>query len=133
MDLLSKSEIKNLVKKNSNPCISIYMSAHREWNGLEQDIIRFKNLLNKVEKNLAEKNFRLEQINDLLHPAKNLLSDRDFWNHQSDGLAVFIAEDEFNVFKLPLSFEEEAIINNRYYIKPLLKILSGDGCFFLLA
>jgi hypothetical protein len=133
MDLLSKSEIKNLVKKNSNPCISIYMSAHREWNGLEQDIIRFKNLLNKVEKNLSEKNFRSEQINDLLLPAKNLLSDRDFWNHQSDGLAVFIAEDEFNVFKLPLSFEEKAIINNRYYIKPLLKILSGDGRFFLLA
>jgi hypothetical protein len=132
MDSLNKAEIKNLIKKNSNPCISIYMPAHREWNGHEQDIIRFKNLINKVERNLTERNFRLEQINNLLHPAKNLLSDRNFWNHQSDGIAVFISEGEFNVFKLPLSFEEEAIINIRYYIKPVLKILSGEGRFFLL-
>jgi hypothetical protein len=133
MDLLNKSEIKNLIKKVSNPCISIYMPAHKEWNGHEQDIIRFKNLINKVEKNLSERNFRLEQINNLLQPAKNLLSGRDFWNSQSGGIAVFISEGEFKVFKLPLNFEEEAIINVRYYIKPVLKILSGEGRFFILA
>jgi hypothetical protein len=132
MDLVNKAEIKNLIKINSNPCISIYMPVHKEWNGHEQDIIRFKNLLNKVEKKLLERNFRIEQINNLLHPAKNLLSERDFWNRQSDGMALFIAEGDFNVFKLPLNFEEEAIINVRYYIKPLLKILSGEGRFFLL-
>jgi len=51
----------------------------------------------------------------------------------SFGLAVFFTPEKFNYYRLPLKFNEEVIINNRFYVKPLLPIFSGDGRFYVLA
>jgi hypothetical protein len=133
MDLLSKELLKNLVKKNSDPCISIYIPTHREWNEQSQDRTRFKNHLQKIYKQLNERGMRANRLQQLMKPVFDLLDDIDFWNHQSEGLAVFFSPDEFQRYRIPIRVQELNIISQRYYIKPLLSLLSGDGRFFLLA
>jgi hypothetical protein len=76
---------------------------------------------------------RPPQVNALLGPAQKLLADYDFWQHQSDGLALFLAPDVCETYRLPLAFTELVVVNRRFHLKPLLPLLSEDGQFYVLA
>ncbi len=132
MNTLRKDDIRLLTENNSYPSVSIFIPTHKEWNGLEQDKTRYKNLLNKVEKKLSEF-MREKELKNYLKSAKDLLNDNDFWNHQDLGLAIYFNKEEFRTIKLPEPVDEFLFINSTYYIKPLLPVLNGDGRFFLLS
>jgi hypothetical protein len=132
MDILKKDDIKKLSENNSYPSVSIFIPTHKEWNERKKDITRYRNQLTKAEKILSEI-MREKELNNFLKPSKNLLDDTEFWNHQNSGLAVFFNKDEFKTYRVPQRVEEFLFINNVYYLKPLLPLLSGDGRFFLLS
>ncbi|MEY4520414.1 MAG: hypothetical protein RLZZ499_3014, partial [Cyanobacteriota bacterium] len=52
-----------------------------------QDPIRFKNLLRQAEEQLIDRGLRGQDAKDLLQSVQ-ALDDYEFWQHQSDGLAV---------------------------------------------
>jgi hypothetical protein len=114
-------------------CVSIYMPTYRAGRETEQNHIQLKNLLPQAEQHLIEAGMRSAEARDLLAPAANLTSDYEFWQHQGDGLALFMGEDSFYRFRLPFQFEMCAIIGPHFYLKPLLPIFSGDGLFYILA
>jgi len=76
---------------------------------------------------------RPQQAQELLAPVQQLLADYDFWQHQSAGLALFVAPTMFRLYRLPLAFEELVVVAQRFHIKPLLQLLSSDGLFYVLA
>jgi len=133
MDLIKIEDLKMLTARHQEPSISIYIPTHRRGSETEQDPIRFKNMLARVEKSLEEKGYRRNEINELLKPARSLLAGKNFWQYLSDGLAVFIAPGEFNYYRLPIALDEFSLVSDRYHVKPLLPILSVDGHFFALA
>lgn len=132
MDILSKDDIRKLSENKNHPSVSIFIPTHKEWNGMSQDIIRYKNLLNKAEKVLS-KWLKVKELINFLKPAKDLVDDSEFWNHQNLGLAVFFNKYELKTLRLPVYVKEFLFVNDVYYIKPLLPVLFGDGKFFLLA
>ena len=69
----------------------------------------------------------------LLQPAQALLDDSDFWNHQHDGLAVFVAADDFHYYSLPFSVEELLVVAQSYYVKPVLPLFTNNGHYYILA
>ena len=68
-----------------------------------------------------------------MRPAESLLTDGDFWQHQNDGLAVFLSPGFSQIYRLPSTFNELVSIGNNFHIKPLLPLLSQDGRFYILA
>jgi hypothetical protein len=132
MDLIKKETLKTLSTEREEPAVSLYIPTHREWDKLNKDVILFKNNIKKLEKKLKEQNMSSREIDKFVHKAKLLIEDREFWNHQEDGLAVFISKDEFLTFPLPVAFEEQIIISHRYHLKPILPLFSGDGKYFIL-
>ena len=133
MSLLSKEELRTLVADHPGPCVSIYMPTHRSGEGTRQDPIRFRNLLRKAEEQLIQGGLRTVDARTLLEPARELEGYSPFWRHMSDGLALFIAPDVTRTFSPPQRFEETLIVADRFYVKPLLPLLSGDGRFYILA
>jgi hypothetical protein len=133
VSLLSKSEIETLVKEKDGWHASIFMPTHRLGDEIEQDPIRFKNLVNDAQERLIDHGMRLPKAKALLEPLHELVNDRDFWRHQSDGLAVFISPKVFRYYRVPLDFAELVVITDRFHVKPLLPLLSGDGHFYVLA
>jgi Bacterial archaeo-eukaryotic release factor family 7 len=133
MDLFRNDELKDLAAITGDLCISIYMPAHRVGYEQQQDPLRLKNLLDKTEKSLIEDGMRSPDARALLEAARELLQDHDFWQHQSDGLAVFIDPDGTRTYRLPNNFNELVYIGKQFHIKPLLHMISGDGQFFVLA
>ena len=133
MDLITMEQLKEILKVRSDWCVSIFMPTHRVGQEIQQDPIRFKNLLSDVEDRLLAKGVRLPDVKEALKNPMRLLQSSIFWQHQSDGLAVFFTKDSFCFFRMPVKFVETLVITDRFHIKPILPILTNDGTFHILA
>jgi len=133
MRLLGKKELKALMERKDAHLVSMYMPTEKAGRETRKNSIRYKNLLGEVENQLSKTDLSHKEISKFLNPAHKLIQDSIFWQHQSDGLAVFITPQNFRYYRLPIKFNEEVVINKRFYIKPLLPLFSGDGRFYILA
>ena len=133
MDIMTVKDLKYLSELKSDFLISIYLPTHRFGRETQQDPIRFKNLINEAESRLLAEGLSKTDINDHLEPARDLLENVDFWEHASDGLALFISRDDIASYRLPISFDELIVISSKYHLKPLLPFFTLDGHFYVLA
>jgi hypothetical protein len=133
MENLTLDQLKGLAQQTANPSISIFLPTHRAGQDTQQDSIRFKNLLRDAEKHCLNSGRGPRGVTALLQPAQALLNDSNFWQHQQDGLAVFIAPGDFHSYRLPFSVEEMLIIAQSYYVKPILPLFTDNGHYYILA
>lgn len=135
MEMINSDEIKKLAAIKSKNCISIYIPTH--FSGREtydgEDLISFKNTIQKIENQLIDKGERRSNVENMLKPAKDIINDTGFWRHQSKGLAVFISDNFFKHYELPIEFSSFELISDKFYLKPLLPIIFDNGIFYLLA
>ena len=132
MNLLTIDEFATLTTASNPTCISIYAPIERLGVETQQNQIRLNNLLRQVEEKWVALGLRGQDVKDLLQPIHNLDND-DFWRHQSDGLAIFLSPNFFRYYCLPITFPELTVVADRFHIKPLLQLMSGDGTFYVLA
>lgn len=131
MSPLTRDDLTTLHGRAAEPAVSIYLPTHRAGPPMEQDRIRLKNLLDEAARQIHPEAGATEP-DELLAPARELLGDRNFWRHQSDGLALFLAPGFFHTYRLPISFEERVQVGAFFHLKPLMELLVGDGRFYLL-
>lgn len=135
MPILTKDQFESLAKFDNNPCISIFLPTQRIGKDVlqEKDRIQLKSQWKKVTERLKEDGVPNEKISKIGKPLEGLLDDRDFWRHQSDGLAIFLADGFFEKFTLPVNFEAFTYISDHFYLKPLVPMFSGNTRFYVLA
>lgn len=133
MDSLTRDDIKVLIETEREWCVSLFMPTIRTGTEVQQNPIRFRNLLRNAEDRLTKLDMRTPDIEKLLRPAADLLDDPDHWRGVSDGLAVFVTDNSFHSYRLPIVFEELALAKRGFHIKPLLPMLNNDGRFYVLA
>lgn len=133
MEILNKAGLEQLMNEDQQRCVSIYLPTHRTGAETQQDPIRLKNQLKEAEKLLSAQGVSTRDVQSFLEPASQLLQDSTFWQHQSDGLAIFLTADNIHCYQLPLNFKELVVVKNNFYIKPLLPLFTGDGQFYILA
>src|SRR5690606_23439172 len=133
MDLLTREHLSTLLNQHENPCVSIYIPTHRAGADTRQDPIRFKNQLQDVTRKLEQREVPAAAIRKLLSPAEAWLKETHFWQHQSDGLAVFLTPQQQWRFRLPRAFDEQVRVNNHFHVNPLLPLLQAEGTFYVLA
>lgn len=133
MDIITKEMVKDLLEVSGQTLVSIYMPTHRVGREMQQDPIRLKNLLTKAEGELETSGLRKPEVEEFLSTVEALQLNQDFWQHQSDGLAIFLTRDDMRYYRLPIMFEELLVIADRFHIKPLLPLLSRNGHFYVLA
>jgi hypothetical protein len=126
-------ELRELVDFRAEHCISIYMPTYRIGADVQQNPIHLKDLIDQVEEKLSKRGLRSADVCDLLEPLRVLLDQGEFWRNQSDGLVIFTAPGFFRDYHLPGSFSDTLQINNRFFIKPLLPLMSGEDKHFILA
>jgi hypothetical protein len=115
------------------PCVSIYMPAHRKGVETEQDPIRLKNLLRDAEERLLASDVRAPAARAMLEPARRLLDDSVYWQHQEGGLALFLADGFFRDISYPEEFEALVVVAERFHLKPLLHAEGNRRHFYVLA
>jgi len=133
MELITKKDLKELISKEGDLCISIFMPTYKTVPDTRQNPIRFSNLLKEAERLLDEVEIAATEKEQLQKPLINLANDQMFWLQQSDGLALFVSKGFFKYYRLPEPFEEVVTVTDLFCIKPLIPLLSGWGQFFVLA
>ena len=134
MSLLSKEDFTSLALFNSEVCISIFIPTQRGG----KDVLEGKNQRHlksqwkAIKTKLEADGISKDKIDTIAKPVIKLIEDNDFWRHQSDGLAIFVAETVFEHYMLPLNFEEHHYIGKEFYLKPLVPMFSGKGRFYIL-
>ncbi len=134
MPILTREQFEKLAKFDNNPCISMFMPTDRQGKDVlqEKDRIQLKSQWKKATEKLKEKGLSQDKIDNIGKPLENLLDDSDFWRHQSDGLAIFLADGFMETFTVPVNFEAFTYISDHFYLKPLIPMFSGDTRFYLL-
>lgn len=111
--------------------ISLYQPTHRKRPDNEQDIIRFKNLVQRIENSLKQK-YPKREIPELLKPLKQLAENKLFWNNTTDGLAILANRNKCVVYKLERPLEELSVVADSWYIKPLIRAFQSASKYHLL-
>ncbi|MFW6088110.1 MAG: hypothetical protein ACODAB_00055 [Gemmatimonadota bacterium] len=130
--MLDAHSVQELIDDRGASRISIFLPTHERGPETKQDPIRLSNLLDEAQAALAEGGSG-RSGDDILAPARALLKDEDFWQHQSRGLALFIGPDRMQRYRLPIELREKVVVSERFHVKPLLPLLTGDGRFHVLA
>lgn len=135
MPILTEEQFKKLANFDNKPCVSIYIPTQRAGKDVLEEKSKgdLKSQWKKVVEKLKTMNVSQEKIDQLGKPVENLLGDRNFWRHQSDGLAIFVADGFFEHFTLPVNFETYSYVSDHFYVKPLIPMLNRDERFYLLS
>lgn len=130
--LITKKEFNRLLAHHDEPAISIFVPTSRKGD-FEKDHLHLKNALKAAGEQLEAKGMNSKEADKFLGNAHILLDDREYWNHMSDGLAIFIGKDSFYKYELPIPFEEMVRVSDRFYLRPIMPMMNGEGRFFVLA
>lgn len=133
MDRFSQTELEQLITATDAPCVSIYLPTYRTGEQAQQNRIRLKNLLDRAEQYLSDRELRSPMIREFLEPARALERDATFWHAPGDGLALFCSAATLRAWRLPQSFAEFVWVGNHFYIKPLLPLVGIDTRYHVLA
>ncbi|HCO18932.1 MAG TPA: hypothetical protein DIT39_04895 [Tissierellales bacterium] len=133
MEKISFDLLKQMMEEDHKGLVSIYMPTWRYGSEAAQSRIQLKNILKEAEEKLISMGYGVREAAELLKPCTLLLDDALFWQKQDKTLALFISESSFKHFRLPITSEETLSVSNKYYLRPLIKYLSSDTRFNVLA
>ncbi len=128
---LSLSAVLAALEPQPAPCLSLYMPTHRNVPDNTVDRPAFRHLLESLESALESSASR-ERIERLLHPFHMLASDREFWQHTRDGLAVLAADGQARVFSLQRPVPPLACVGPRFHTAPLVRLAAAVERFHVL-
>ena len=121
-----KSDLHELLEERAGPCVSIYFPSHRRKTEARSDSILYRNLCREVEKILlrdAESGPAREIAGKL-----KAIDEPEFWEHGSEGVAVFAAPGFLRCYRLPMTCPQLEVVGGSFHTKPLIRYLhSGDA------
>lgn len=135
MNQLSRKDIIELAATRAQPAVSFYMPLTTEPDQQDQNRIRLKNLVAAAATVLEERyEWRTTKAATFMAPIQQLTADGRFWvDYNGKGLAIFLTADDYTLYHLPMTFSENVVVSDHFYLKPLLPLLAQNGRFCLLA
>jgi hypothetical protein len=131
-DVFTRKDLDELIETREGPFLSIFMPAVHAGHEVRQNPTRFKNLLTRAERLLAEGEGSAAAP-DLLAPLRKLLHDTLFWANQSRGLALFSSPGLTRIYRIPSAFREIVTVADHFHVKPLIGFLRLEQKFYVLA
>jgi len=132
MDLFDREQLRQLALQQDDVCISIYMPTLRHESGWAQNPTRFKNLVRDARDQMRDQGYTEDAIEDILSDVKSKYDDTAFWRKLRNGLAAFVTPETTEFYRLPLEFDEVAIVGTRFHLKPLFPIIATNNRFYVL-
>lgn len=113
---------ERLADRSGRDLISILIPTHRRGGrDVVQDPIHLKNQLSAADDRLEFLGWRTRDRSRRLAPARELLEDKEFWDHQSAGLAVYVDEDgQVTPVSIPVAVEPESHVAEVFHLRHLV-------------
>lgn len=113
--------------------VSVFVPTAKSGVETMQGRIFLKNAIAQARIAIAERGLENSAADELLAPAEAMVEDAVFWQHQSEGLAIFLGAGlPPRHFRVPISVAEEVVVADAFVVGPLLPLLSADGSFTIV-
>ncbi|GAA4453794.1 hypothetical protein [Novipirellula rosea] len=129
LQTLKPGDLEELASITAKPCVSILMRTHRSGPDTQQGSIRLKNLLNDASKKLKS----LDHDDAILDQVKEAVRVSNFWQHQGEGLAIFVTPDECQMFRLNREVDEIVHVGETFLLLPLIREQGNRDRYFVLS
>ncbi len=126
---LMPGDLKELASVSGDPCVTILMPTHRSGRETQQGRIRLKNLLKEARVQLETTG----HDDDLLNGLDSKTNENDFWQHQGEGLAIFVTPEDCRLLRLNRTVNEKVSVGASFYIQPLIRESNCSGEYFVLS
>ena len=123
--------MERLLQPSEAPCISIYLPTHRGFPGWKQDPVRFRDLVNDVERLLGEGPAPRDAAR-VVAPLR-ALADSPHWEYSLDGFAAFLSPAFGAAYRLPIHVPERTVVAGTFHVKPLIPFLHANRRYLVLA
>ena len=133
MDHITTDDVGRLIEDGDGPRVSLYVPTEVKGAETQQNPIRFKQAVSQATRELEERGMRRPDAETFMTPAREMIDDHDFWQHQEEGLAVFVEQSGMRRYRLPVEFESLTRVADRFHVKPLLPVVDAGGLFYVLA
>ncbi len=133
MKLFRIADLRVLAERRQWPCVSLFLPTHRMGKDTREDPIRLRNAVGGAKDRLTQAGYPKDRVAQMLEPVNDLIASRDFWLHQSSGLAVFLAPDFFEYDRVPLKLHDDVVVTDHFAVRQLIPLFTEDGRFYTLA
>lgn len=111
----------SLSERRGASLITVLIPTHRKGRDVAQDPIYLKNQLSEVEKELERLGRKPRERGHRLAGARELLDDKEFWEHQSDGLALYIDDDaKVTPVSVPVGVDPSFFVGQVFHLRHLI-------------
>ncbi len=117
---LNSQTLHKLANADGKFFLSLLAPMQRAGREVRQNEIRWKNVLKEARQLLLDREISSDEIDSLLQPATEKLVDDLYWQHQLDGLAFYVSEDEYVEIPISASLQQQVVVANRFHLRPLL-------------
>lgn len=130
----STSQFKNLLEElQPAEAISLVMPTVEASREVEQNRIRFRNLVKQIVIQLTQLGMAEQAAERKLKPFTDRYNDGLFWQHQSKGLAAYLVGGEAVYHHLLHSPDELVTVGKHYFVTPLATDVSRHQTGIALA
>ncbi len=133
MSVVNRETIEKLINKTTDINVTIFLPTHKTGEEGKQDAIRLKNLIQKAKKDILDLGWREDRADALFEQIHSVTAENQFWLHQNNGLALYLNEDYFDYFKIPVSPKQGYYISENFLITPLLELQNHHSTYHVLA
>ncbi|MGH8944953.1 MAG: hypothetical protein ACRDVL_02250 [Acidimicrobiia bacterium] len=122
--MLDRSLFDRLAEMSGETLISVYLPTHVKGAETKQDRIRLKNGLAEVDAELESAGWTPKDRAARLDPARLLLEDEEFWQHQGPGLGVLVDDEaRMTTVALRTGVMERTVISPVFHLRPAIPSL----------
>ncbi|MBD3615239.1 MAG: hypothetical protein HUJ22_01610 [Gracilimonas sp.] len=132
MSVVNRETIEKLISETQDVNVTIFIPTHKKGEEGKQDSIRLKNIIQKTKNELIEKGWKENRVDELFKPVYTKTEENQFWLHQDKGLALYVNEQYFDFFKIPVSPKENFYISDNFLITPLLELQNHHNIYHVL-
>ena len=131
MNTFNRTKFEKLSEATSDYAVSIYIPTQEGGDNRDKSMIRFKNHIQKTEKELEALGLKPLEIEDFIQPLNGMLSDSTLFRNLDTSLAVFRNTSAFEYYALPIEVEEFSMVSHTFYVLPLLQFFNKKDSFYI--
>ena len=127
---MRKEDLKVLQGKHDEPCISIIIPTHRISTEKQQDYIRLKNAVKRVNQQLHEQ-YDKKKADSLSKRLEEIQEELDY-SRLIEGLGVFLSPNTEKIVHLPFSVDEKVVVDTSFEVRDLILAMNKLVDYHLL-
>jgi hypothetical protein len=125
--VLSHKTLHQLSAHESKPRVSLFLPTSPSSASTQDGATHLKNLLRDAAGLLENAGLGAKDAEAFLSDVSAKASDREFWQHQQHGLALFISPDGLVEVSVAHTLEPTVTVGDHFDVLPLLQDLATEG------